>query len=182
MVPQRFQRGVHVFLRPRFRAVVMRAGLAGMAPGVVLAGIRVDGASRRHQAEQLRRDHHHVVAVGRVLRADARAVRHVAVDVDRVRRVHRVQRFEFYLHAVTVLNLCKQIRTYNGNPSDPISIDRLWEARGIDEESLTKRSKREPLDRPLSTWTVAKGTSRSEAPMRALNEVAWAVTNGATQI
>lgn len=110
MIPQSFQRRVHVLLRPGLGAVVMGAGLSGVSPRVVLTGIRVNGASRGHQAEQLRRDHHHVVAVRGVLRADARPVRHVAVDVDRVRRVHRVQRFELYLHAVTVLNLCEQTR------------------------------------------------------------------------
>lgn len=90
MIPQRFQSRVHVLLRPRFRAVMMRARLPGVSPRIVLARVRVYGAARRHQSEQLWRYHHHVVAIGGVLRAHARPIRHVAVNVDRVRGVHRV--------------------------------------------------------------------------------------------
>lgn len=85
MVPQGFQSRVHVLLRPRLRAVMVRAGLSGVAPRIILARVRVHGTARRHQPEQLRRYHHHVVAVGGILRAHARPIRHVAVYVNRVR-------------------------------------------------------------------------------------------------
>lgn len=87
----------------------MRAGLAAVPPRVGLTRVRLAGASRRHEPEQFRRYHHHVVAVGGVFRAHTRPIRHVAVDVDRVRRIHRVQRLELDLHAVAVLNLCEQV-------------------------------------------------------------------------
>ena len=103
MIPERVERRVHILLRPGLGAVMMRSRLSGVTARIVLARVRVHAAAGRHEAEQLRRYHHHVV-VG-VLRADTRPVGHVAVDVDRVRRVHRVQRLEFYLHAVAALDV-----------------------------------------------------------------------------
>lgn len=89
--------------------MMMRAGLSAVPSRIVLARVRLARASRRHQPQQLRCYHHHVVAVSSVLRAHARPIRHVAVYVDRVRGVHRVQGLELDLNAVAILNLCEQI-------------------------------------------------------------------------
>jgi hypothetical protein len=104
VIPEGLQCRVHVLLRPGLGAVVMGAGLPGVTARIVLARVRVDGAAGGHEAQELGGYHHHIV-VG-VLRADTRPVGHVAVDVDRVRRVHRVQRLELYLHAVAALDVC----------------------------------------------------------------------------
>lgn len=111
MIPQCIQSRVHVILRPRFWTVMMRARLSGVSPRIVVAWVRLAGASWWHQSEQFWRYHHHVIAVGGVFRAHASPIWHMAIYIDRIRRVHRVQRLELDLDlAVAVLNLYKQVQ------------------------------------------------------------------------
>lgn len=107
MISECIESGVHIFLCPRFGPVMVRARMSWMASGIVVARVGMGRTSWWHQTKKLRRDCYQVVFVVACFRTDTRPVGHVTVNIDCVRRVHRVQCLQLdFRRTVAVLNFC----------------------------------------------------------------------------